>query len=281
MARPAFVKIPSKFPATSKKAVKVCAVYYALKQFFYNGLLYDFIRNRKHYASELGISVSKLRYMQSALVSNGLAQWNGKHLQLLNYKDANALLGIQCKRFIKFQSTDVHAIESFLYAVAIKQNFKEQKFKIEQKIVAFEFQNVKASMQMGFDYDVLIKKTSQRTSVNALKKLSKRILKANKGAIIRRYENAAREIQGATMEPPQVNPVVTLSCSGIARVCLNSANKSTGYYLCKRLAFYGYLTTQADNVPITPGLKTESRFYQAAGIGHKTRTLANRVNIGF
>lgn len=278
-----FIKIPAIFTPLDRRTVKEAAVFYALKMFFYNGLIYNFKSRRAGISQAINISASKLRYMESALIRRGLAHWNGKHLQLTGYRVANEILKIKTKRFIKIKSTDVDAIENFLRAVNIKNNLKKQRYVIDKKIICAEINNIKAAAQLGIDYEKLTEKTSQRFSKNALKKISKRILTANNGEVLQRYERAARTIYAATVsEYPAIDTTATLSCAGIARVCLGASNPSTGYYLAQRLKMYGYITIQADTVPIAKGVHRQAAMFEPVGIGgRKFRTLKNRVNIEF
>lgn len=295
---PVFSKIPARFPTQDKRLVKAYATFAALKQIKFNGTLHAFKRNIKHYANVLKVHPNTLRTRAKDLLHYDFARYEGQALQLNTYRHVFGLLSPTLsvsKRFYKFTGTCVKAIELYIYACAIKENYRKQEYKIKQKIFAYEVSDLKACDKHQLFTDsqlaVMVKRASQRTGERAYDTIAKKFLKHGYDAAVARHTRTWYQVAAGSAELPAINPIKTLSCHGVARVCLGKSNRSTGYYLQRLLADHGHIQVMGCSVVATPGLQSQAAFYEPFGFytrPHKSipflvtryRTLENRINIG-
>lgn len=285
-----FSKIPAYFPTDNKKLLRAYICFATLKQFKFNGSLHDFNHNIKAYAAQLSVHPNTLRARVKEMLYFGFVRYNGKTLQLYSYKRVFNLIIpkkvvkrdggydlIQPKRFYKFTGTFIKTAELFAYKIAIKENYRRQQHAVNKKLITYERENLKACHQYGlFTNDqlaVMVKRASQRTGERAFEKYAKLFMKNGYDAAVKRQERVYYETLSGSVDLPPINVVVTLSCSGIARVCLGSTNRSTGWYLQRVLMANGMVEAKNVSVRAKERLKTMQAFYEPFGFYQRGKSM--------
>lgn len=242
---PEFVKIPVNIPTHDKELLRALSVFFALKQYRYTGMVYDYVKNKKSIAANLGISPGKLTYTVKYLFNNDFLTYEGKHLKLISFKKLCSKLDIR-ERFERYQGQDVKAIEYCCYAIAVKQNLKKQNHAIQQKLVVWELEQIKTfrdkpELFSATEYALLQIRARQRSD-KSIKKIARKFTNKYRNQLLKKHENAQEMIWRSSYGKfAPINPFVTLSCSGVARITMGSQNSSTGHYMQRKMAEYGFI----------------------------------------
>jgi hypothetical protein len=280
-----FGKIPAKICTHDRETARLYAFFICLKQIKYNGLLYDFKKNRKQYATTLEVHINTIKNYERALILRGWAYWNGKHLQLRAYKHIWNLNGWDCYRFIKITDTTYNEVKNQIDTVPIYENLRKQVHIARCKISALEFNNFKATDQYNMPTDelyALVKKANQRAQSDAsYLRLIKSLWKNNAPQIWRRYENAYYTGLSSGIDEPPIVPYTVVSMAGFAYLVAGKQDAhNSGYSIRKRLERAGLIKCECNKIRVTPNVTAAAKRFQPFGVFGKERQLITRVNIG-
>lgn len=251
-----FVKIPARLDATNKAQVKALAVFFALKQFKYNSALPGFFKQYKQYAKALNISPNNLRAKIQQLFLMDLIKRDGDHLHLVSFKTLCENLGavnisnrthVSKYKFYKHTGTDVKEIEYFIKAAAIHENLENQQYKVYEKALIYETTQAEAFLKNPNLFPtnegaaLLVKRASQRSD-KGLKRLARKVIKNNAEQIINKWRQAQTTRSREGYQRAFINPTITLSCGGMARVAIGKGTtRAAGFYLAAKLIEYGFI----------------------------------------
>ena len=299
-----FAKIPAQINTNDKTMVKGLAVYLALKQFNWRGLILDYKKNIKEIALELNCSPNALRYKINYLLEQKLATKSGKNLQLISYKALWQKLEIISPRFLKIASKDIKELELFIYYTPIRKNIKSQQHEAAKKILVYEIEDLDTKIKLGLitpeQAGAIVKRASKRaiyTDCNGkkeltdygkkLKKFAAYTLKKQEGTLAAHLK-AYYKLMGHSFEMPAINPRTTLSAAKAAKLTTGSSAPSSGLYMLDKLYSAGLIELRTVDIAASPELSKAARARKYTGwhapevinslIG-KRRNLSNTINL--
>jgi DNA-binding Lrp family transcriptional regulator len=193
-------------------------------------------------AEFLRLSISGVRAKIKTLKRHKLARIDrDNNLHLGTYKRFRYVIRHQGHRTYKFLNNG--ETKNLVRATAISENLERQKHVLFNKILKREFINEyvrnshNANTVQGFFNNLECPDKLILTDHHARK--WKKIVRINWKYLLEKWEKTYyRQMQ--TRELPDVNPEITLSCQGIARV-LGRKAKSTGHYQTRLLIKAGLL----------------------------------------
>lgn len=241
------MKIPANLPTHDRTQLKALSVFFCLKMVRYTGVIYDYRKNTKVISESFGISPNNLKAKVKWLLANDYVRYEGKHLKLIAYSTVCEKLQIH-ERYIKCERLDVRSMEYFIYAVKIKENLRRQEYAVQKKLVVWETTQIDALIKNpelfdATEYPLLLKKTRQRSEKTMIK-LARKFVTPRYDKLLQKHMNSQMILlrQSYMQRFNVVNPHITLSTSGVARVTKGSTSSATGWYLSRRLEQGGFIT---------------------------------------
>jgi hypothetical protein len=210
-------------------------------------------------AAFMGISVSGLRGKIRQLKKHKLI-WvdKKKNIHLASYKTFINIFKPQFfRRMKKFIYKNVASADVLIKTAAIQDNFSKQEYIIKNKIINKEIHTVNAQkdrINSPKGFFPLMKTDCPRTILST--DLSKSAIRKVKKSLLKDYDNLLHKYKRMYLEQleqvqngfPEINPTVTLSCSGVGR--LFGVGATTGHYQRNKLAKAGVISIKSGDPPL-------------------------------
>lgn len=224
----------------SNLLLKTYSVFYQLKSLYVGGIILDYHKKVDEIAKTFGYSERKLRTYIKSLKEIGIVEVVRKrHLVLRASKHVGKLFGVSCKRFWRVKTESVSDLEDLFRVLAIEENIKQQRFSLEEKVVASAI-----STRVGIPNPI---KTLQPSRLRILRKA----VAKDYGSLLlerqTRYTETIASLNSPAPTEETIFPWATLSRQGIATV-LNRKSKSTGHKYAKKFAALGYIQDERNTV---------------------------------
>lgn len=130
--------------------------------------------------------------------------------------------------------------------IAIFENLNKQKHRVIKKIISKELQQMIIDRNLDPQDSKSLPnfKDCEKTVSKSLVRRYKKFLLKDFDLLVAKYSKVYdAQSQQLAFDFPDLNPRVTLSCNGIAKV-LNRKSKSSGYYQSRKLVNAGLMTTE-------------------------------------
>lgn len=216
-------------------------------------------------ADFIGEGISTIRKKIAILKRLKLIHFDrDKNLHLAKYDRLREILKHEGKR--KYKLLNNGETQYTVKQIAIYENLKKQEYRVRKKILERELTTIYYERKMLDPINSnrvhpanISKGCEQYFSKNFIRKYSRQISKYFT-QYQRKYQNVYNiQVQQLAVQYPALNPQITLSYSGIARV-LNRKSKASGVYQYRALAMRGYLDATKTYLRIP---ETSSAIYES------------------
>ena len=196
--------------------IKLIALFSQLKSMYVGGIILNYTSRYKQLTAVLDISESTLRKRINQLTTMGLIKKEGKHISFIAHKKIKELFDLSPKlrKVNLFAFENTKQIQNKIIVTAINENLKQQKYKINKKILSQKIKRlaIQCSTIEENTYSFYAKRID-----SLLENQIKRNLKTIKCGRI-----------------PKINTQATLSRQGVAKL-LGRKSKATGTRWIRKL----------------------------------------------
>jgi hypothetical protein len=239
------IRIPKELApkiANNKQLIRVCSIYLELKPLFYNSLIKDYRANYQELSEYLGIGNSTFRSYINRMVNMGLAKKQGNHLILASWRDFRDLFSIETRKIHKVDNG--YQMGLIIRVLAIDYNLKKQDWKFWRKYFIEDQYNRYCEGELAkfrTHGQKIALETKERFAKDLLDKIErKKVWKE----VFRQFKedpyNLGKAVQRSLKEYsrgadiPSMNPAITLSCRGIAKI-FGRRTAGAGFYWSRKL----------------------------------------------
>lgn len=241
----------------NKTLIKAVTIYLELKPVYYNSLIKDYKRHYSQLAEFLRIGNSTLRAYIPRLIELGLARKEGNHLILCSWEAFRDLFGIETKK--AYYVDTENSVSHWLRLIAIKENLVRQEHQFWRKLFLHDQYSLYCQNELSkfktkgninlvsrerFGKDLFYKVEKQKVWKQLFNKF-----RNDPYQIGRATKMALHELERGA-EIPSINPEITLSCRGVAKL-FNCHSPGAGYYWERKLEDLNLLLVHTTSIRST------------------------------